>query len=85
MAEIGEVPLICLIGGYAQTWHLGRNTGVTDVVTRWREFAPHAFPLPHPSWRNTGWLKRHPWFEADVIPALQAQVRAVLGEGAGDA
>ncbi|MES2548722.1 MAG: uracil-DNA glycosylase family protein, partial [Pseudomonadota bacterium] len=36
------------------------------------------FPLPHPSWRNTGWLKRHPWFEAELLPALRARVREVL-------
>jgi uracil-DNA glycosylase len=34
--------------------------------------------LPHPSWRNTGWLKRNPWFEAEVIPALRARVKEVL-------
>jgi uracil-DNA glycosylase len=34
--------------------------------------------MPHPSWRNTGWLKRNPWFEDEVIPFLQARVRAML-------
>ncbi|MFD1809056.1 uracil-DNA glycosylase family protein [Gemmobacter lanyuensis] len=35
-------------------------------------------PLPHPSWRNTGWLKRNPWFATDLLPDLRAAVRAAL-------
>ena len=36
-------------------------------------------PLPHPSWRNNGWLKRHPWFEAETVPYLQREVRRLIG------
>jgi uracil-DNA glycosylase len=32
-------------------------------------------PLPHPSWRNTGWLKRNPWFETDLLPFLRTEIR----------
>ena len=32
-------------------------------------------PLPHPSWRNTAWLGRNPWFETDLLPALRLEVR----------
>ena len=78
MAALGEVPLTLLIGAYAQGWHLGGRMGVTDRVRRWREHAPRAFPLPHPSWRNTGWLNRNPWFDAEVLPALRARIREVL-------
>ena len=78
MHYVGDVPLILLIGGYAQTWHLGTKTGVTDTVASWRAHAPRAFPLPHPSWRNTGWIRKNPWFEADVLPALRARVKEVL-------
>jgi uracil-DNA glycosylase len=35
-------------------------------------------PLPHPSWRNTGWIRRHPWFEAELLPALQMEVARTL-------
>ena len=35
-------------------------------------------PLPHPSPRNNIWLKANSWFEADVVPALQARVAALL-------
>ncbi len=78
MASIGDVPLTLLIGGYAQSWHLGGKAGVSARVAAWRDTAPRVFCLPHPSWRNTGWLKKNPWFGAEVLPALQARVKEVL-------
>ena len=77
-AALGEVPLTLLVGGYAHRWHLGVKTGVTETVAGWRAHAPRVFVLPHPSWRNTAWLKKNPWFEADVLPALRARVKEVL-------
>ncbi|WP_415921795.1 uracil-DNA glycosylase family protein [Tateyamaria sp. SN6-1] len=78
MEHVGNVPLVLLIGGYAQTWHLGTKMNVRDTVAAWRDFAPQAFPLPHPSWRNTGWLRKNPWFETEVLPVLRARVQEVL-------
>jgi uracil-DNA glycosylase len=78
MEGLGDVRLTLLIGAYAQGWHLGGRMGVTERVASWRDHAPGVFPLPHPSWRNTAWLKRNPWFEADLVPALRARVREVL-------
>ena len=78
LAPLGDVPLTLLIGGYAQSWHLGGRTGVTDRVMAWRDHAPRVFPLPHPSWRNTAWLKRNPWFETDLLPVLRASVKDAL-------
>ncbi len=77
---LGEVRLTLLVGGYAQAWHLGDKASVTARVTRWRDHAPETFPLPHPSWRNTAWLKRNPWFEAELLPVLRARVAEVLAE-----
>jgi uracil-DNA glycosylase len=76
------VALTLLVGGHAQSWHLGTQAkgGVTETVTRWRDHAPGVFALPHPSWRNTGWLKRNPWFAEDLLPVLRAQVRKVLDD-----
>lgn len=73
-----EVRLI--IGQYAHDFHLGDRRGktLTETVKRWREFAPDIFPLPHPSPRNLLWLKKNPWFEAEVIPALQKRIKEVL-------
>ncbi len=79
---LDTIRLTILIGGYAQKWHLGTRTNVTDTVAAWRDHAPEVFPLPHPSWRNTAWLKRNPWFETDLVPELQARVREVLDDDA---
>ncbi len=76
--------LTLLIGGHAMRWHLGARQ-VSETVRDWRKYAPSVFPLPHPSWRNTGWLRRNPWFETDLLPALRAAVAAELSQGAGSA
>lgn len=79
LAELAGIRLTLLVGQYAQRWHLGEDfVSLTDSVTRWREFAPSVFPLPHPSPRNTPWLRRHPWFESALLPSLKAQVQTVL-------
>ena len=82
MAELGPVPLTLLVGGAAIRWHLGLrpgSEGVTAAVADWRgPSARGVFPLPHPSWRNTGWLKHNPWFEAELLPVLRQRVREVL-------
>ena len=78
MEQLGAVPLTLVIGGYAQKWHLGTKSGVTTTVLGWRDFAPRVFPLPHPSWRNTGWLKKNPWFAQDLLPNLQTRVKEAL-------
>lgn len=86
IAALPSVKLVLAIGGAAQHWHLGRQAdgGVDDTVRRWRAItasatAPTVFPLPHPSWRNTGWLKRNPWFEAELLPDLRACILDQLG------
>lgn len=78
LEALGDVRLTLLIGGYAQKWHLKEKAGVTDIVKRWRDFGPSVVPLPHPSWRNSAWLKKNPWFETDLIPILQSSVQKVL-------
>ncbi|MGO4572764.1 uracil-DNA glycosylase family protein [Microvirga sp. 2TAF3] len=84
-AALPNLELILLIGQYAQAWHLedGFRDGLTQTVKRWREILasphhPHILPLPHPSWRNNGWLKTNPWFETELLPVLRAQVRSML-------
>jgi len=78
MADLESVRLRVLVGGYAHRYHLGVRTGVTETVRGWRAWAPDVFALPHPSWRNTGWLKKNPWFEAELVPVLRARVREVM-------
>ncbi|TPP11365.1 uracil-DNA glycosylase family protein [Rhizobium glycinendophyticum] len=87
MRSMPQVELILAIGQYAQAWHLGGRRGrtMTETVERWRDTflantaGPRVLPLPHPSWRNTGWLKRHPWFEAEVLPVLRREVSLLIG------
>jgi uracil-DNA glycosylase len=88
-----EVSLILLVGSYAQQWHLqkagrARSLVMTETVRNWRELlecgiGPALMPLPHPSWRNNGWLKRNPWFEARAVPELRKRIRVLLEGGNG--
>lgn len=81
LAGLKKVELTLLVGAHAQQWALGERMGrdMTQTVARWRDYLPQYLPLPHPSWRNTAWLKRNPWFEEDVLPFLRHRVRAMLG------
>lgn len=88
-AALPALELVLLIGQYAQGWHLGaeaRSGGLTGTVRRWREILgdprrPRILPLPHPSWRNNGWLKRNPWFEAELLPILRLEVASLMDTG----
>lgn len=85
MAAMPQIETILVIGQYAAAWHLGprRKAGVTETVKSWRDYffvneGPRCLPLPHPSWRNTGWLKRNPWFEEEVLPVLRQHVDSLM-------
>jgi uracil-DNA glycosylase len=80
MAKLPRAELTLLLGLPAQRWSLGARAGasMSETVARWREFGPDIIPMPHPSWRNTGWLKANPWFEAEVAPYLRARVQVLL-------
>ena len=93
LAAMPRLELILLVGQYAQRWHLPADQsagGLTATVARWREIAatspvagvaatpPVHVPLPHPSWRNSGWLIRNPWFEAELLPWLRNRIRGQI-------
>ncbi|WP_428928297.1 uracil-DNA glycosylase family protein [Marinibacterium sp. SX1] len=78
MQALPGVRLKVLVGAHAIRWHLGAKAPLTGVVKGWRDHWPDVMPLPHPSWRNTAWLKRNPWFGDEVLPVLRARVREVL-------
>jgi len=83
LEQLENVELILVIGMYAMSWHLKdrRARTLTDTVRNWREFAAEGvFALPHPSWRNTAWLKRNPWFEQETLPALKEAISRVLSD-----
>ena len=75
LSQMPGVKLRILIGSYALRWHLSEKRRMTDVVRDWRNLPPDVFALPHPSWRNTAWLNKNPWFEAEVLPRLRAAVQ----------
>ncbi len=75
-----QVRLTLLVGGYAHKYHLGKAAkgSLTETVAAWRDYPEDVLPLPHPSWRNTGWLKRHLWFETELVPELRRRVQHAL-------
>ncbi|QIB66190.1 uracil-DNA glycosylase family protein [Kineobactrum salinum] len=76
---LGRVQLTVVLGQYAQSWHFaGPAQSVTQRVKDWREYWPQRIPLPHPSPRNNLWLRRNPWFEAELLPALRQRVARLL-------
>jgi uracil-DNA glycosylase len=79
LAALPNIELTVLIGMYAQNYYLqARRRTLTETVTNWREFAPAIIPTPHPSWRTTAWQKKHPWFEAELVPELQRRVAQLI-------
>jgi uracil-DNA glycosylase len=88
LKALPHLELVLLVGSYAQRWHLPEAKRVTigQTVAQWRaisnaERRPVFVPLPHPSWRNNAWVKRHPWFEAELLPFVRSEVRRLLAAG----
>jgi uracil-DNA glycosylase len=80
-----NIRLVLAVGSYAHAWHLGplARPTLTETVAGWRQIRaktrdPMVLPLPHPSWRNNAWLKNNPWFEAEFLPVLRADIAALL-------
>jgi uracil-DNA glycosylase len=84
-SHLPHIGLTLLVGAYAQAFHLGarRRASMTKTVGAFGDYLPDFLPLPHPSWRNTAWLRRNPWFEADLLPVLRARVGSLVGTSGG--
>ncbi len=80
LEALPKVELTVLLGRPAQVWALGRGArdSMDGAVHAWRDHLPAILVMPHPSWRNSAWLARNPWFEAEVTPYLRRRVRAML-------
>jgi uracil-DNA glycosylase len=78
LARLPRIELTLLVGRYAQRHFLGsrRKGSLAATVRAWREYAPEFIPLPHPSPRNQPWLRKHPWFEAELVPMLRTRIRS---------
>jgi uracil-DNA glycosylase len=87
-ADLPQIETILVIGRYALAYHFERlglpydkKASLDDIIASWRDYVktkPRVIPLPHPSWRNNGWLKRHLWFEEEVLPMLREEVAKAL-------
>ena len=77
LAHMPDLHLTLLVGTHAQTDVLGPGR-MTGRVMGFQQYLPAIFPLPHPSWRSRHWTAMHPWFEADVVPALRSAVQDAL-------
>src|SRR5262249_8815888 len=80
LRQLPNVTLTLLGGSYAQRHYLDdhRSSPMTNTRRAWRDFGPRFVPLPHPSWRNTAWLRRNPWFENELLPELRERMQALL-------
>lgn len=78
------IRLTLVVGAYAQARYLGDRASrtLTETVRDFEAFLDdRLIPLPHPSPRNNLWMRRNPWFERDVLPALRQRVGETLNEG----
>lgn len=80
LARLPDIRLTLLVGAYAQARYLGprRGASLTETVQRFAEYGPDFLPLPHPSWRTTGWEKRNPWFADSLLPALRRRLAGLF-------
>lgn len=78
--HLTNVRLTLFVGLYAQKAYMRDVSGetLTEKVRNFGQTLPDRAPLPHPSWRSTGWMRRNPWFEADLLPTLRHTVAAAL-------
>lgn len=79
-AALPYVELTLIVGMYAVKWHLGdlAQRNLTETVKARESYGPKVVPLPHPSWRNNGWVKKHEWF-SNVLTALKSRVNDIVG------
>jgi uracil-DNA glycosylase len=79
LAEMPAIELTLLVGKYAQDYYLGsQRQTLAETVRGWQQHTAGLFPLPHPSPRNIRWFRNHPWFEAEVLPALRSHLETIL-------
>ncbi|MGL0955961.1 uracil-DNA glycosylase family protein [Vibrio vulnificus] len=79
LKHLPNIELTLLIGQYAQNRYLSNKPKtLTETVQNWQAWLPDYLPLPHPSPRNTLWLRKNPWFEEQTVPYLRQQVRQLL-------
>lgn len=86
LAELPNLRLTVLVGQYAQARYMGpaKGTSMTERVKSYAKTLPRYFPVPHPSWRSTIWLRKNPWFEEKALPTLRDSIRLAIGQSLPD-
>lgn len=84
-SRLVNIELVLLIGQYAQNqYYPDDKLNLTERVKQQclqgleQRDGKLLVCLPHPSPRNRIWLKKNPWFEQEVIPALREQIKQVM-------
>jgi len=81
MSHLPKLELTITVGQYAFDRYLSAEfAALTDAVRGFDSLLPTRIALPHPSPRNNIWLKKHPWFEPDVVPRLRQRVQELVGK-----
>lgn len=84
-----EPTLTIAVGLHAARYHValrGRpdllGSALSPLVENWRMIwhATGVIPMPHPSWRNNAWIRRHPWFSEELLPVLRQRVATILAQ-----
>nr|WP_258405344.1 uracil-DNA glycosylase family protein [Shewanella mesophila] len=83
LEHLTNVELTIVIGQYAQDYHFNDKQTVTERVRDWRNNSESLIALPHPSPRNNIWLKRHAWFELELLPEVKQRVARILASHNG--
>ncbi|WP_172565113.1 uracil-DNA glycosylase family protein [Vibrio navarrensis] len=79
LKHLPNIELTLLIGQYAQNYYLtDKPKTLTETVQRWQDWLPTYLPLPHPSPRNTLWLRNNPWFEEQTVAYIRQRVHLLL-------
>ncbi|MQM73187.1 MAG: uracil-DNA glycosylase family protein [Eubacteriaceae bacterium] len=75
-----DVEMTILIGKYAVDYYLKgkKKRNLTETVAAYKAYLPEYFPIVHPSPLNFRWQRKNPWFEEQVVPALQQRVHDIL-------
>jgi len=78
LGGFGEVGLTVIVGRHAAARYASADESITSLARDFAAWLPDRIVIPHPSPRNGPWLKQHPWFESEAVPAMQERVRGLL-------
>lgn len=85
--------LTLAVGLHAVRYHValrGRpdliGPALSPLVENWHVIleATGVMPMPHPSWRNNHWIRKNPWFSAELLPELRCRIAAILSREGGE-